>query len=160
MSDKRYYIVKNLTSLSGGVSFNNGSLNGDTYDLTKHNDDTAPTGETVTEYAEKSDVAAALDLPIFNGMGQMGPAILAKELRFCEDIANMFRAAQSSLSIAQGEVMFGELEHSSHAISRGLVNLSWSRFNQTNDAIIDLPTKAVFNAYYNAYFAKFPRNLS
>ena len=157
---KHYYIVKNLTALNGGTSFRQGTLDGDNYDLVKTATHIEPTGEMVVEYFEKAEVLSAMDLPLFNGSPNMGPAILERELLFCEQLANQFRAAQASLTIAAGEVLFTELEAASHAISRGLVNLAWNRFNQTDSAVVTPALKAQFNALFNAYFDKYPRDLS
>ena len=159
--EKRYYIVKNMTDIEGCSLVKTGSIAGDTYDILKTSveDAVKPQGETCVEYQDADEVRGALGLTMFHG-GIMGADILAKELEFCEFISTQLRAANSGLSIAAGDAMFSELEHTSHAVSRGLVNIAWSRFNMTNDAIITPAVKASFNALFNEFFAKYPRDLS
>ena len=159
--EKRYYLVKNMTNIQGCSLVKTGSIAGDTYDILKTSveDTVEPQGETCVKYRDGDEVRAALGLTIYNN-GLMGAGILAKELEFCEFISTKLRAANSGLSIAAGDALFSELEHTSHAVSRGLVNIAWSRFNTTNDAIVTPAVKASFNALFEEFFAKFPRDLS
>jgi len=159
---KYYYMVKNLTDAGSCVTVSSGTLDGDTYTAMKVAVDAAnpvPTGEAVCLYDQVEDFRAALGLPVFTG-GETSDLMLQKELEFCELISNKFRVANNGLSIVAGEVLFGELEPASHAISRGLVNIAWSRFNATNDAVVTPVMKAQFNALFDDFFEKFPRDRS
>jgi len=160
--NKFYYIVKNLSDQADCVVVGTGVIDVDTYSLCKVDAEAAnplPVGETVVKYNDDTELRAALGLTIFNG-GIMGQGILDKELEFCEFVSERLRAANSGLSIAAGDALFTELEATSHAVSRGLVNIAWSRFNLTNDAIVPPSMKAPFNALFDEFFAKYPRDLS
>lgn len=160
--NKIYYMVKNITDQADTVVIASGVIGADTYSICKVDTEAAspvPTGDTVVQYADADEVRAALGLTIFNG-GIMGQGILDKELEFCNFISERLRAANSGLSIAAGDALFTELEATSHAVSRGLVNIAWSRFNATDDLIVDPATKASFNLLFDEFFAKYPRDLS
>lgn len=158
--EKKYYLVKTLNQLNGSYVIKSGTLpNGTQYDLIKSSTGAVPTGITVVEYLDADEVRAALGLTMFND-GVMGASILSKELEFCEFVSERLRAANSGLSIAAGDALFTELEATSHAVSRGLVNIAWSRFNDTDDAIVTPVMKAQFNALFVEFFDKYPRDLS
>lgn len=159
---KFYYMVKNLTAANDCVVVATGTIGADTYSACKVDSEAAspvPTGAEVCKYDLDDDFRAALGLAIFNA-GVTSNDMLAKENAFCEMISNQFRLANNGLTIADGEALFAELEPASHAISRGLVNIAWSRFNATNDAIVTPAMKAQFNALFDEFFEKFPRDLS
>ncbi len=160
--NKFYFIVKNLTDQADCVVIATGTIDTDVYSLCKVDAEAAsptPVGESVVQYEDDNELRAALGLTMFNS-GVMGQGILDKELEFCEFISERLRSANSGLSIAAGDALFSELEATSHAVSRGLVNIAWSRFNMTNDAIVPPAMKAPFNALFNEFFAKYPRDLS
>lgn len=160
--NKHYYMVKNLTATNDCVVVASGTIGSDNYSACKVDSEAAspvPTGEAVCRYDLDEDFRAALGLAIFNA-GLTSPEMLAKEEEFCRMISEQFRIANNGLTIADGEVLFAELESASHAISRGLVNIAWSRFNATNDAVVTPLMKAQFNVLFNDFFEKFPRDLS
>ncbi len=158
--EKQYYIVKNMTSLNGAYLIKSGTLpDGTGYDLVKSSTGAVPAGDTVTMYNDADECRAALGLTMFND-GVMGQGILDKELEFCGFISERLRSANSGLSIAAGDALFTELEATSHAVSRGLVNIAWSRFNATADAIVPPEMKAPFNLLFDEFFTKYPRDLS
>ncbi len=162
--EKKYYLVKNLTNIEGCSLIKDATPawgGGDVYSLLKtaDTDEVLPQGETCVKYLDADEVRAALGLTMFND-GVMGQSILSKELDFCGFISERLRAANSGLSISSGDALFTELEATSHAVSRGLVNIAWSRFNATNDAIVTPAMKAQFNALFDEFFEKYPRDLS
>ena len=156
--ENRYFMVKNLSSGEAGQS---AILGGDTYTFVKKVDDDSivlPVGDTVSELTI-NEAQAIQHVEIFNN-GHKGDLLLYCEKAFCLEISDTFIKSQESLTIAQGDVLFTELESSSHALSRGLVNISWSRFNATDDAIVTPSMKAFINAMYETFFSKYPRDLS
>ena len=162
--EKKYYLVKNLTNIEGCSLIKEATPawgGGDVYSLLKtaDTDEVLPQGETCVKYLDADEVRAALGLTMFND-GVMGRDLLNKELEFCEFISTTLRSANSGLPIADGEVLFTELESTSHAVSRGLVNIAWARFNLTDDLIVTPATKAMFNGLFNEFFDKYPRDLS
>ena len=162
LRNKFYYMVKNLSNANDCVVVATGTIGADTYSACKVDVDAAsptPVGEEVCQYDIDEDFRAALGLAIFNA-GITSHEMLLKEEEFCRTISEQFRVANNSLTIAAGEALFAELESASHAISRGLVNIAWSRFNATDDLIVTPAMKAQFNALFEDFFEKYPRDLT
>jgi len=160
--NKLYYMVKNLTAANDCVVVASGTLGADTFHACKVDAEAAspvPVGDEVCKYDLDEDFRAALGLAIFNA-GITSHDMLVREEEFCRLISEEFRVANNGLSIAAGEVLFAELESTSHAISRGLVNIAWSRFNATDDLVVTPVMKAQFNAMFDDFFEKFPRDLT
>lgn len=152
-----YYMVNTLTSGETGQA--SSSIDGAIHTLVKITEgDTIPTGTLVTELTQLEAKAAVGSLAF--GATVPSDAWLACELVFCEYIANEFRKVQAALPAASAEVMFTEIEPTSHALSRGLVNISRARFQLVDTNIIDQPTIDAFTAIFDDYIAKLPRTLA
>lgn len=160
--NKLYYMVKNLSNANDCVVVATGTIGADNYSACKVDAEAAnplPVGDSVIQYNDDEEFRAAIGLAMFNA-GITSDYMLAKEDEFCRVISESFRVANDGLTIAAGEVLFAELESASHAISRGLVNIAWSRFNATDDLIVTPAMKAQFNALFEDFFDRYPRDLS
>lgn len=151
-----YYMVQDQTSAEAGTD--SILIDGSTYTLVKIQDgDALPTGTGTVEELNISEARAAIGSLAF---GQTEPSgeWLDCESAFCLYIANEFRKAQASLNAAAAEAMFVALEPTSHALSRGLVNVARARFQLCG---LDGPTIIVpFTAIFDQYIAKLPRTLA
>ena len=150
-----YYMVQDQTSAEAGTD--SILIDGSTYTLLKIQDgDTLPTGTRVEEL-NISEARAAIGSLAF-GQTEPNDEWLDCESQFCLYIANEFRKAQASLNAAAAEAMFVALEPTSHALSRGLVNVARARFQLSglDNATVIVP----FTAIFDTYIAKLPRTLA
>jgi hypothetical protein len=150
-----YWMVDTLTS--GEVGQASSVIDGQTYTLVKTQDgDSDPTGTVVLPITIEEARAAAGSIAF--GATEPSTQWLACELAFCEYIAFEFRKAQAALNAADAETMFLALEPTSHALSRGLVNVARARFQLCG---LDGPTIIVpFTAIFDNYIGKLPRTLA
>jgi len=102
MSDKRFYLVKNITSgevNSPQVNRLDGIIGVDTYSLLKKAIDAPePTGEYVYEYMITDDFNSALSLNIFTPVCNSIRAYKRYDKIFCDDIILQFQSDAGALS--------------------------------------------------------------
>ena len=112
MSDKRFYLVKNITSgevNSPQVNRVDGTIGGDTYSLLKKAIDTPePTGDYVYEYMVTEDFNAALSLNIFTPVCNAIRAYKRYDKIFCDDIILQFQSDAGALDLADTESLISE----------------------------------------------------
>jgi hypothetical protein len=151
-----YYMVQDQTSVEPGTD--SILIDGSTYTMVKIQDgDALPTGTGTVVELTISEARANVGSIAF---GQSAPSNewLDCESQFCLYIANEFRKAQAALTAVAAEAMFTALEPTSHALSRGLVNVARARFQLCG---LDGPTIVVpFTAIFDNYIAKLPRTLA
>lgn len=163
----RFFVVRNVASLGTGTQVAAGAIAGSpalfggdivngSYILVKMPEGgTEPTGASVTELdSEEAKIAPQTEL--FNG-GVNSSGFIAKEQEVAQKLRAEFMVAQSSLDLASAEALFTALEPTSHALSAGSLNLSYTRFNASP---IDQATKDAFNPLFEDFFRKFPRSLA
>ena len=152
----RYYMVEGKTS--GEDSQDSISTNGSIYSfITITDGDAEPTGSgTVVELTYR-EAKAATQSEAF-GESQPSHAWLTLEQEFCEELAHHFRAMNSGLTVAQSETMFAEAESTSHAISRGLVNVARARWQLVDTGVISVPTRDAITAMIDVWTSKLPRS--
>lgn len=163
----RYFVVRNVSSVGGGVLVASGTItgspalntsgaitNGD-WGLYKVPEAGAePTGAAVAELSlEEAQLSAQSE--VFNGTPTV--SFIQHEQDCAQYIRAQFMAAQAALSIADAEALFTLLEPTSHALSSGSLNIAYTRFNAS---AVDQATKDAFNPLFEDFFMKFPRSLA
>ena len=126
------------------------------YKLYKLSGDGAlPTGSDVCELSEE-DARIVVQGELFSGTS---PSLeyIAREAAECTKLRHQFMSAQSALPIATADALFTALEPTSHTLSSGSVNLSYTRFQA---AAVDQATKDAFNPLFEDFFRCFPRDLT
>ena len=163
----RFFVVRNVASLGTGTQVASGTItgspalfggdiiNGDYILVKMPEGGTEPTGASVTELdSEEAKIAPQTEL--FNG-GVNTADFIAKEQEVAQMLRAEFMVAQSSLTIAAADALFTALEPTSHALSAGSLNISYTRFNASG---VDQATKDAFNPLFEGFFKKFPRSLA
>ena len=166
---KKYFVVRNVSSINDGVQVASGNVPGTSPDLFTGGDITsgnyyfykvpadgvAPTGASVVELTV-DEAQVAVQSELLNG-GVTTAEFIAKEQAVAQMLRAEFMVAQAALSIAAAEALFTALEPTSHALSAGSLNIAYFRFNAST---IDQATKDAFNPLFENFFRKFPRNLT
>ena len=102
MAEKRYYIVKNITSgevNSPQVMKIDGVINADTYSILKKDINASePTGDYVYEFMLIDNFKAALSLNIFTPVCYDIRDYKRKDREFCEEIILQFQSDSGALS--------------------------------------------------------------
>ena len=102
MTEKRFYIVKNITSgevNSPLVNRIDGTIGADTYSLLKKAVDAPePTGDYVYEYMLTEDFNSALSLNIFTPVCHNIRPYKVKDNEFCKEIILQFQSDAGALS--------------------------------------------------------------
>lgn len=166
---KKYYVVRNVSAVKDGVQTASGTVPGTSPDLfTSGNktsgdwyfykvpaDGEAPTGAEVHELTVE-EARLAVQSELFNN-GVTTSEFIAKEQEVAQMLRAEFMVAQAALDIGTAEALFTALEPTSHALSAGSLNIAYFRFN---NSAVDQATKDAFNPLFEAFFCKFPRNLT
>lgn len=166
---KKYFVVRNVSTVGDGVQVAAGSIPGTSPalftsgDITTGNwylykvpaDGVAPTGAKVQELTVE-EARIAVQSELFNG-GSTTTEFIAEEQRVSQTLRAEFMVAQAALDIASAEALFTALEPTSHALSAGSLNIAYFRFN---NSAVDQATKDAFNPLFESFFCKFPRNLT
>lgn len=112
MAEKRFYIVKNITSGevdSPQVMRLDGVIGADTYSLLKKSVDASePTGDYVHEYMSDLDFNAALSLNIFTPVCHNIRAYKRYDKVFCDDIILEFQSDAGALGLTDTESLISE----------------------------------------------------
>ena len=163
----RFFVVRNVSAVGDGVLVAAGTItgsptlntsgeitNGD-YGLYKvPAEGTAPTGARVVEL-DSVEAKLSTQSELFNGTPTV--EFIGLEQEYSQRIRAQFMAAQASLDIASADALFTALEPTSHALSSGSLNISYTRFNASS---VDQATKDAFNPLFEDFFVKFPRSLA
>jgi hypothetical protein len=166
---KRYFVVRNVSTVNDGVQAASGTVPGTSPTLFTSGNATAgnwnfykvpsegvaPTGDEVHELTVE-EARLVVQSELFNG-GVTTNQFIAKEQEVAQMLRAEFMVAQASLDIASAEALFTALEPTSHALSAGSLNIAYFRFNASG---VDQATKDAFNPLFENFFCKFPRNLS
>ena len=166
---KRYFVVRNVSSINDGVQVAYGQVpgtspslytsgeitTGDWYFYKVPEDGTPPTGAAVHEL-DLREAQLVVQSELFNG-GATTAEFIGEEQRVAQMLRAEFMVAQAALSIADAEALFQALESTSHTLSAGSLNLAYFRFN---NSAVDQATKDAFNPLFEQFFCKFPRNLT
>jgi hypothetical protein len=167
--DNKYYLVRNMTASGGGVEiasgivpvtsptlFTSGDITEGTYKIMRAPEGVQlPTGAKVMELTI-DEAKLAVQSDVFTG-SQPTVDFIGLEQETAQILRRSFMAAQSTLPIAQAELLFKALEPTSHALSAGSLNIAYFRFN---NAPVEQSTKDMFNPLFESFFCKFPRDLT
>jgi hypothetical protein len=166
---KRYFVVRNVSSINDGVQVASGQVPGtspvlytsgettagDWYFYKVPSEGTPPTGDAVHEL-DLREAQLVVQSELFNN-GTTTSEFIGEEQRVAQMLRAEFMVAQASLSISDAEALFTALEPTSHTLSAGSLNLAYFRFN---NSAVDQATKDAFNPMFEMFFCKFPRNLT
>ena len=162
MAEKRYYIVKNITSgevNSPQVMRLDGTIGADTYSLLKKDVNASePTGDYVYEYMLTEDFNAALSLNIFTPVCHNIRAYKRYDKDFCDDIILEFQSDAGALNLADtaslltllsAVLQYLNINSPSHALTE--LNLV------TPTALFDSNAKTKYVTLLEDYLSKYPR---
>ena len=166
---KRYFVVRNVSSVKDGVQVASGTVpgtspalftsgnttSGDWYFYKVPAEGEAPTGAEVHELTVE-EARLVVQSELFNG-GVTTNEFVGKEQEVAQMLRAEFMVAQSALDIASAEALFTALAPTSHALSAGSLNIAYFRFNHS---AVAQATKDAFYPLFESFFCKFPRNLT
>ena len=169
MAEKRFYLVKNITSGETNtpeVNKIDGVLDGQNYSLLKKSVDAPePTGETVIEYMLDEEFICALSLEIFaNKYPGVRPYKL-KDKEFCYEVQLHFQSDAGGLDMATSELLVSEFVNGTGLLDAVFIKLE-SNSPQLAYEKLQLVTPTAYfpqevKDYYlnmlNQYLQKFPR---
>jgi len=162
MSDKRFFLVKNITSgevNSPQVNRVDGELEGNTYSLLKKAIDAPePTGEYVHEYMITEDFNAALSLNIFTPVCNAIRAYKRYDKMFCGDIILQFQSDTGSLPISDTASLLTLLSAVLQYLNINSPHHALTELNLvTPTPEFDSNAKAKYVALLEDYLSKYPR---
>ena len=166
---KTYFVVHNVVSDNDGIVVASGTIPATSPVLTTSGIETegeyslykvpseglAPDGGSVVELTVE-EARISVDSELFNG-GITTTAFIGHEQEESQALRAHFMVAQAGLSIGPADALFTALEPTSHALSAGSLNISYTRFDASS---VDQATKDAFNPLFERFFTKFPRDLT
>ena len=169
MAEKRFYIVKNITSgevNSPQVMRLDGTIGADTYSLLKKDVNASePTGDYVHEYMLDSDFNAALSLNIFTPVCHNIRAYKRYDHTFCAEIILEFQSDAGALNMADTESLISEFIDGTGLLDATFVKLEINSPHHARTklnavvptALFPQASKDKYLAILDDYLEKYPR---
>jgi len=169
MAEKRFFIVKNITSgevNSPQVMRLDGTIGADTYSLLKKDVNASePTGDYVYEYMLDADFNAALSLNIFTPVCHNIRAYKRYDEIFCSEIILEFQSDAGALNMADTESLISEFIDGTGLLDSTFVKLeinsphhARTKLNGvTPTALFPQALKDKYLAILDEYLEKYPR---
>ena len=169
MAEKRYFIVKNITSgevNSPQVMRLDGTIGADTYSLLKKDINASePTGDYVYEYMLTDDFNAALSLNIFTPVCHNIRSYKRYDKVFCDDIILEFQSDAGALGLTDTESLISEFIDGTGLLDATFVKLeinsphhARTKLNAvTPTALFPQAMKDKYLAIIDDYLNKYPR---